>query len=289
MKKITLLFAALVAFVTADVQGQVFAVCGGGAYHFNASGGITIDASVLAAGSGAVSPQTISTYTFPDYGNNNLHFFDCATTTLPANPTDPFDVRVLVTGSLGDTASCIAQVALRDTIRPIARCQNISVNLDGGTQSVTVQAAAVNNNSTDNCRIKYLINNATSQTYTTANLGVNNVTLTVRDSFANTSTCAAVITVLAATSINETAALHNISIAPNPFSNDLRLDFSASEALSENTIVSIFGLDGKRIATREIAAGTSIYALQMPELAAGMYILQLQNSKFRISEKIMKF
>jgi hypothetical protein len=287
MKKITLLFAALVAFVTADVQGQVFADCTGGPYFLPAGGSVTIDAAVLGAGSAANAPQTITSYTFPAYGNVSLYSFDC-NATIVATPT-LIDVRVLVTGSLGDTASCIAQINLSDSITPIARCQNISVNLDGGTQSVNVQAAAVNNNSTDNCRIKYLINNATSQTYTTANLGANNVTLTVRDSSANTSTCAAVITVLAATSINETAALHNISIAPNPFSNDLRLDFSASEALSENTIVSVFGLDGKRIATREIAAGTNVYELQMPELAAGVYVLQLQNSKFRITEKIMKF
>lgn len=285
MKKITLLFAALVAFVTADVQGQIAANCNGGLYYLPAAGFLDFNADVLGAGSTANPPQTISSFTFPDYNNSTFYSFNCGTQAI----TTTNNLRVLITDSAGDTASCIAIITIRDTIRPMAICQNISVNLDGGTQSVTVQAAAVNNNSTDNCRIMYLINNATSQTYTTANLGANNVTLTVRDSFANTSTCAAVITVLAATSINETAALHNISIAPNPFSNDLRLDFSASETLSENTIVSVFGLDGKRLATREIAAGTSIYALQMPELAAGMYILQLQNSKFRISEKIMKF
>nr|WP_321221218.1 M14 family zinc carboxypeptidase [uncultured Psychroserpens sp.] len=81
---------------------------------------------------------------------------------------------------------------LDDTENPIASCQNITVQLDG-TGNATITASQINNDSTDNCAIASIT--ASQTTFTCANEGANNVTLTVTDTNGNQATCVAVVTV----------------------------------------------------------------------------------------------
>jgi PKD repeat protein len=82
---------------------------------------------------------------------------------------------------------------LGDTIRPLAMCKNITVTLDkNGKANITPEM--VDNGSTDNCGSinNYVINKSS---FTTADLGMINVNLTITDLSNNTNSCKAVVTV----------------------------------------------------------------------------------------------
>jgi hypothetical protein len=87
-------------------------------------------------------------------------------------------------------------ITVQDTIKPVALCQDITVNLDG-TGYVTITGSQVNNNSTDICApaVNLALTVAPSA-FTCANVGITNtVTLTVTDVVGNSKECTAVVTV----------------------------------------------------------------------------------------------
>ena len=90
-----------------------------------------------------------------------------------------------------NTASFNVNVEV-DNQNPTAICQNISIQLDAGGNA-TITATEINNNSTDNCGIASI--SASQTSFTCANEGTNNVTLTVTDTNGNMDTCVAVVTV----------------------------------------------------------------------------------------------
>jgi hypothetical protein len=94
------------------------------------------------------------------------------------------------------TTTCIFTVTVTDMQKPTAVCQNITVNLSPAG-AVTVTSAEINGGSTDNCTAaNELVYAPTSTDYTCANVGANNISLTVTDAAGNTSTCVATVTVL---------------------------------------------------------------------------------------------
>jgi nitrogen fixation protein FixH len=101
-------------------------------------------------------------------------------------------VTLTVTDPSGNTSTCTAGVTVLDTIKPVAHCKNVTVNLDvTGNGSTT--AAAVDDNSSDNCSIA---NRSLSDTnFNPSDVGPNTVTLTVTDPSGNTSSCSATVTV----------------------------------------------------------------------------------------------
>jgi len=102
-------------------------------------------------------------------------------------------VTLTVTNLDGSSASCTATVTVEDTLAPEALCQNITVQLDvNGNASIT--ATEVDDGSTDNCGIASL--SISQDTFTTANIGDNTVTLTVTDDSGLTASCEATVTVI---------------------------------------------------------------------------------------------
>ncbi len=83
-------------------------------------------------------------------------------------------------------------IFVKDTVKPTASCKNISLNL-GSAGTVSTNAAAVNNNSADNCGIVSL--SLSQTTFTCANFGANMVTLTATDNCMNAASCTATITI----------------------------------------------------------------------------------------------
>ena len=81
-----------------------------------------------------------------------------------------------------------------DNTAPTANCQNVTVSLDA-TGNGSTTAMAVNNSSTDDCSPSDLSLSLSQTAFTCADLGVNNVTLTVADAKGNESTCMAMVTV----------------------------------------------------------------------------------------------
>ncbi len=142
-----------------------------------------------ANGVASITPQMVDNGSSDNCGGVTLALsrstFDCIT-------TGPQTVTLTVTDNSGNTASATATITVVDEIAPKALARNLTVQLDA-TGKVTIAAADVNNNSTDNCAIASVTLNKT--TFTCANVGANPVTLTVTDNSGNVSTATATVTV----------------------------------------------------------------------------------------------
>ena len=102
--------------------------------------------------------------------------------------------EVVMTANLnGETASCSFQLNLTDKIPPIANCVSnytLYLNEEG---SAVLSVPMIDNNSTDNCSIESMSLSKTQ--FTTADIGEQDITLTVRDTFGNIDDCTTTITV----------------------------------------------------------------------------------------------
>jgi len=90
-----------------------------------------------------------------------------------------------------NTASCTATVTVQDLIAPVAKCKNITANLDANGM-INLQPTAVNNGSSDNCSFSLSVN---PSIFNCSNIGINVVTLTATDLSGNTGTCTSRVTV----------------------------------------------------------------------------------------------
>lgn len=107
----------------------------------------------------------------------------------------PRIAQIVASDPTGNSATCQSVITVLDTIRPIARCQNITVQLSAAG-TVSVLPNQIDNFSDDNCAVTtYLINGQAAQSYTCADVGQRTATLTVRDASNNQHTCTATVTV----------------------------------------------------------------------------------------------
>ncbi|QQX75632.1 MULTISPECIES: M36 family metallopeptidase [Aequorivita] len=165
------------AVVTVEDNVAPAAVCQNITVQLDASGNASITPADVDGGSTdncgiaslSVSP---STFTCANVGANNVTF--------------------TVTDVNGNSSTCTAVVTVEDNVAPAAVCQNITVQLDA-TGNVSITAGDVDGGSTDACGIASTSIDITD--FTCADIGPNNVTLTVTDVNGNSSTCVAVVTV----------------------------------------------------------------------------------------------
>jgi|GEM_PF-4198917 len=166
------------AVVTVEDSVAPIANCVAGlTVQLDASGNATLTAAQIDNGSTDACGIASSTI---DISN-----FDCSN--IGVNT-----VTLLVTDVNGNSDSCTTIVIVEDNIAPTALCQNIIVQLDA-TGNATITAGDIDGGSTDNCSIASTSININS--FTCAEVGANNVTLTVTDSNGNSSSCVAVVTV----------------------------------------------------------------------------------------------
>jgi hypothetical protein len=116
-------------------------------------------------------------------------------------------VTLTATDASGNTSSATAVVTVIDNTAPTVLTQNITV-APGANGTVSITAAQINNGSTDNCSIASYSLDKTS--FTCANVGVNTVTLTVKDASGNTSSKTATVTVI--DNIAPTVVTQNITV-----------------------------------------------------------------------------
>ena len=106
------------------------------------------------------------------------------------------NLTLSVTDNFSNVGTCLSQITVLDTIKPIATCKNINAYLDVNGL-VTVNANEINDNSFDICGIStYSINSSPSLTFSCADIGIVPVTLTVTDAGANFNLCSSQINVL---------------------------------------------------------------------------------------------
>ena len=111
-------------------------------------------------------------------------------------------IMLIVTDVVGNSSSAPVNVTVMDTIAPIAKAKDITVQLDANG-TATIEATDVDDGSTDNCSISSVAVSATSfdcgdqdYTYFGIYVGPQTVTLTVTDAAGNSSTATATVTVV---------------------------------------------------------------------------------------------
>ncbi len=92
----------------------------------------------------------------------------------------------------GNTASCQATVTIMEAITPVVNCQNVGVYLDA-SGNATIAESDIDNGSFDNCGLDAVL--ISQSVFGCSDVGLNNVTLTVRDKSGNLDSCTAVVTV----------------------------------------------------------------------------------------------
>ncbi|MFT6151999.1 MAG: hypothetical protein ACJAY9_001397, partial [Flavobacteriales bacterium] len=128
---------------------------------------------------------------------------------IGANP----GIGMTVTDGSGNTSFCSSIITVHDTIAPVAICQNITVNLDG-TGNATIIGSDLDGGSTDGCGTPTLFS-ASITSFTCADIGPNNVWLTVTDNNGNVDSCLAIVTI--ADTVAPIAICQNINAYLNPF------------------------------------------------------------------------
>ncbi len=106
-------------------------------------------------------------------------------------PVGTTTVNWTVTDVNGNTNTTTQTVTVVDNQAPIVACQPYTLNLSGGTG--TVSASDVDNNSSDNCGIASM--SVSPNTFTCADAGENTVVLTVTDIHGNSASCTTTVTV----------------------------------------------------------------------------------------------
>ncbi|PHR15189.1 MAG: hypothetical protein COA40_03460 [Aequorivita sp.] len=154
------------------------AVCQNITVQLDASGTVNITAADIDGGS------------IDNCGVGNISIdmdtFDCS------NVGDNI-VTLTVTDVNGNSSSCTAIVTVEDVIAPVVACQNIIVQLDPVTGTITINGSDIDNGSTDACGISsYELD---IDTFDCSNIGDNTVVLTVTDVNGNSESCTAIVTV----------------------------------------------------------------------------------------------
>ncbi|MDP2687016.1 MAG: HYR domain-containing protein, partial [Aequorivita sp.] len=102
-------------------------------------------------------------------------------------PVGDTTVTLSVTDSDGNTSTCEFTVTVIDNEAPVAVCQDLTLDLDPVTGTVSITGADVDNGSTDNCGIASMTLDISS--FDCSMTGANTVTMTVTDNSGNSTTC----------------------------------------------------------------------------------------------------
>ncbi len=122
------------------------------------------------------------------------------------------EVVLSVVDHAGNIGTCTSTVIVMDTIAPTAVCSDMTVALDtNGNASLTLED--IENGSTDNCSIDTMYIDKTD--FTCANVGENEVVLSVVDHDGNIGTCTSTVIVID-------------TIAPTAVSSDMTIDLDAN-------------------------------------------------------------
>lgn len=101
-------------------------------------------------------------------------------------------VILTVNDASGNSSTCTATVTVEDIEKPVAKCKDITIQLDANGLAA-ILPADVDNGSSDNCGVLAL--SISPDSFDCTNLGTNIVVLTATDSYGNDSTCQATVTV----------------------------------------------------------------------------------------------
>ena len=215
----------------------------------------TISSVITCPGNQIETPDASCQFTLPDYTALATGTDNCGAVLITQSPAPGTVVSANTTITMtaddgnGNTSSCTFDVVLNDATAPTAVCQNITVYLDG-SGNATITAGDIDGGSSDNC--SGLTLSASPTSFTCADIGANNVTLTATDGNSNTDNCVAVVTILDTISPSVTCPGNQTEIA-SAVCDFVLPDYTGLVTASDNCAAS-------PTVTQSPAAGTTITA-----------------------------
>ncbi len=234
---------------------------------------------------------------------NNGSFDACGIATMSINnsnfscldiPGSPAIVQLTLKDIYNNMSSCLSNVTVKDATPPVAVCQDKTIQLNSQGKA-TVYGSMLAADSYDNCSVWSY--SPVQKLYTCANVGSNNLTITVRDYSNNAATCVSVITVLpppggcgglplvggndeGGGATVETDVLNlALAVYPNPSEGEVTVAFHLPE--DQTFTLRIFDLTGRKVTAfqQEGRAGENALSLVLSHLPPGLYILDLQSGR----------
>ncbi len=206
-------------------------------------------------------------------------------------------VTLIVTDNTGNTSSCTAYVTVRDITPPTAICMDVTVKLRPNGK-VTVFGSQLAANSTDNCAVTSW--SPIAKVYTTSNIGVNYLTITVSDYSGNTATCVSEVTVLPFTpefqdfvavdddlTDNQFGDILDLDLYPNPTHSDVTATFVLP---GEQTFsMRIFDLSGRLVLyhTNIGQEGENYFTIPLEGVAPGLYLFNFESDGLSVTKRLI--
>jgi hypothetical protein len=212
----------------------------------------------------------------------------------------PKFVTLTVTDAAGNSSTCQSTVTIKDNTPPTAICTNTTVHLSS-SGTATVYGATLAANSTDNCSVGTY--SPVAKVYTAANLGNNNLVITVKDWSNNASTCTSVVTVLppqsppsykGTTSGNgqtgytggDASDLH-FALYPNPTTGLVTLAFHLEN--DQDMALNIFNNEGRLVESKRLSgvAGDNLLGLDLAAQGTGVYWITVRAGQMSAQKRVL--
>jgi hypothetical protein len=197
------------------------------------------------------------------------------------------EVTLTVTDFRGNVSKQTVTVVVVDKTAPTVLAAGLEVRLLNGTR--TIEAADIDYGSTDNCGIASITLDKT--TFTCANVGTNQVTLTVTDRSGNVAKQTVEVVVLADATCGTIAlgADKQLDAYPNPAADQATVAFRATQAGSAQ--VKVFDQMGTLVATLYNGAveGDHVYSVTLDgrSLPNGVYNCQLVTNGKVVNQRLL--
>jgi hypothetical protein len=218
----------------------------------------------------------------------NKTAFDCS------NIGSTQSVTLSMTDVNGNAASCTSNVTVKDGMAPTAICEDVTVEL-GSNGMVVVYGADLASYSYDNCSVSSY--SPVAKVYTTANLGANNLTITVKDWSGNAATCVSVVTVAPAgngslqqwggTGKVGNQVFGDFNVYPNPSIGDVKMSFElpAEQAFC----LRIIDLAGRVVYSHEDLGveGENLMPLRLDGFVPGVYLIDFHSENLKAQKRLV--
>ena len=200
----------------------------------------------------------------------------------------PITVTVFASDSSGNLASCTVEIEVVDLLAPIVTCpDDITVDPGVGNQFYLVpdyydlgEASA-----TDNCTDPLTIFSQDPAPGTLLPDGVYTVTMSAEDEYGNVGTCTFELTVESILGVDDNGLSDGVAIFPNPTNRDVTISNATGIQLEK---VAIYDVNGRLVNTIDLSDMQQEKTIDVSQLAAGVYMLQIQSENESTVKRLVK-
>jgi hypothetical protein len=187
-------------------------------------------------------------------GSSYLWSTGATSQAITVSSSGNYSVTVNYTG--GCSAIAAATVSVIDTIKPVANCRSITIQLDA-TGHASITAAQVDNGSSDNNAIASM--SVAPNVFSCSSTGTNSVTLTVTDLNGNFSTCTSTVTVQ--DNMTPVAMCQNISVALDASGHAVVTPAQINHGSSDNCSISSMTVSPNSFTCANVGANPVVFVV----------------------------